>query len=198
MNHFLLNGQEIPILSAPGQSVQELVDEVRRRFNSENALISSIRVNGSELIGSVEEAALASLSVSQIDSLEVFTAHPRELAEETLQSLLDFTHHLEAFSRQAANSLETGQVTGDFIKLLDGVKTFTEAILSAKQILRVGSLEPLTMLETDLASIMKDLLQFQQTNQRSFVIDLMRNHLPLNLQDWRNEGIPTLIRSRDS
>jgi hypothetical protein len=197
MNHFSVNGKEIRYNTTPEQRIEELMLQIRREFNSDSALISSIRINGSELNGE-EELALASLTVGQIESVEVFTSHPRELAEETLQSLSEFTLHLESFSRQAADHLEAGQFPHEFVKLVEGIQTFTEALEGSKSILRITKLDPVNILEADLTSILKDLLSFAEGGEKEFVVDLMRNHLPLNLEDWRREGIPALIRSRDS
>ena len=197
MMHFRVNGKEMPLPGQPAELVHEFMEHVRREFNSETALISMIQVNGVELTREDEEA-LSNLSVSDIDSLEVFTAHPRELAEETLQSLLEFTEHLEKFSQQAADALEAGRAGNEFKKLVDGIATFTEAMVGAKQILRVGVMPSVNLLEVDLHSVLKDLLEFHHRGQREFVVELMREHLPRNLREWRLQGIPELIRSRDS
>jgi hypothetical protein len=197
MNHISVNGKAIDYAIVPDQQVSELIERVRHDFNSDNALISCIRINGQELNGE-DEDAIASLPVSQIESLEIITTHPRELAEETLQSLIEFTMHLESFSRQAADHLEKGKFPHEFVKLVEGIQTFTDALMGVKQILRVGIMEPINVLEADMGSILKDLVQFAEGGQREYVVDLMRNHLPLNLEDWRREGIPALIRARDS
>ncbi|MGK5084505.1 hypothetical protein WDW37_14515 [Bdellovibrionota bacterium FG-1] len=197
MNHFILNGKAFQIDVSQEQKVQEFMDHVRRQFNSDAAIIASIRVNGNELDGD-GEAAIAELPLSEIDSVEVFTAHPRELAEETLQSLMEFTTHLEKLSRQSASKLEAKVTPSEFLRLVDGIETFTDALMQTKQILRIGRMEPINVLEADLASILKDLVEFTESGQKDYVIDLLKNHLPINLEDWRREGIPALIRSRDS
>lgn len=198
MNHLLLNGKPIDYATSPDQPIQELMERIRHDFNSDAAVISSIRINGTE-IDEEREEAIGLLKVGDIHSIEVLTAHPRELAEETLQSLIEFTSHLELLSRNAGAKLEAGHAPRhEFMRLIDGVQTFTDALLQAKQILRVGILEPVNVLEADLASIFKDLVQFTESGQREYVIDLLQSHLPLNLADWRREGIPTLIRARDS
>jgi hypothetical protein len=197
MNQILLNGKEIQYAASPDDCVEELMAKIRRDFNSDSALISAIKINGKELNTEGEEA-VNRLPVSKIRSLEVFTTHPRELAEETLQSLIEFTAHLENFSRQAADHLEKGKSPHEFVKLVEGIETFTEALVGTKQILRIGLLPAVTSLEADLSSILKDLVLFAESGQRDYVIDLMRNHLPANLADWRVSGIPALIRSRDS
>jgi hypothetical protein len=197
MNHFLLNGREIPVEASPEQKVEEFMEQVRRRFNSEAAVISSIRVDGSEL-NSEGEARLEGLTVGQIDSVEVFTAHPRELAEETLQSLKEFTGHLAYLSQTAADKLEAGIAPPEFMKLIDGVETFSDGLLSVKQILRIGRVETVAVLEADMMSILKDIVEFTESGDKAYVLDLLRNHMPVNLADWSREGLPALIRSRDS
>jgi hypothetical protein len=198
MNHLKLNGKPIDYAAAPDQPVPELVERIRHDFNSDAAVISSIRIDGAELDESVEQA-IGGLRVADIGSIEIFTAHPRELAEETLQSLIEFTSHLESLSRNAAAKLAEGQAPKhEFSRLIDGIETFTDALLQARQILHVGRLDPINVLEADMTSILKDLVQYTEAGERDYVIDLLNHHLPLNLTDWRDTGIPALIRSRDS
>lgn len=200
MNHFLVNGREVELpagASDPNQGFSAFMEQVRRQFNSEASVIASIRVDGDELDGEREEQ-LSALPLSEIGSIELFTAHPREIAEETLQNLLDFTSHLEQFSRQSAEKLLAHQVPQEFMKLIDGIEIFTGGLVQVRMTLRIGRLEPVSVLEADLLSILKDLVEFTESGDRDYVIDLLQNHLPLNLEDWRREGIPALIRSRDS
>lgn len=198
MNDLKVNGKPIDYAAAPDQPMPELMERIRHDFNSDAAVISSIRIDGTEVDEDIEQA-IGSLKASDIGSIEVFTAHPRELAEETLQSLIEFTSHLELLSRNAGAKLVAGQSPRhEFMRLIDGVQTFTEALLQSRQILHVGILEPVTMLEADLTSILKDLVQFTESGDREYVIELLQNHLPLNLTDWRQSGIPALIRARDS
>jgi hypothetical protein len=198
MNHLKVNGKPIDYAAAPEQSMPELMERIRHDFNSDAAVISSIRIDGTEVDEDIE-AAIGALKVSDIGSIEIFTAHPRELAEETLQSLLEFTSHLELLSRNAGAKLVAGLAPKhEFMRLIDGIQTFSDALLQSRQILHVGRLEAVAILEADLASLLKDLVQFTESGDRDYVIDLLQNHLPLNLADWRGTGIPTLIRSRDS
>ncbi len=197
MMHFMVNGKSVELSSNPDDLLEQFMEQVRRQYNSDTALIASIRVDGQELDGS-GEAALAGRKVSEVRSIEVFTAHPRELAEDTLQSLIEFTSHLESFSLQAAKSLEEGQGLEDLNKLIDGIQTFTEALVNTKQILRVGAHDQVNLLEADLVSILQDIADFQQRREIPHVIAMLREHLPSNLIEWRTDGLPALIRSRDS
>jgi hypothetical protein len=198
MNHLLVNGKQIEYATSPEQPVQELMERIRHDFNADAAVISCIRIDGNE-VDEATENAIGNLKVADINSIEIFTAHPRELAEETLQSLFEFTSHLEALSRTAGAKLAEGHPPKqEFSRLLDGVETFSDALLQAKQILRIGRLDPVNVLEADLSSILKDLVQFTESGQRDYVVDLLLQHLPLNLAEWRSQGIPSLIRARDS
>jgi hypothetical protein len=198
MNQILVNGKPIDYTASPELPMPALMERLRHDFNSDASVISSIRIDGAE-IDEEREEAIGALRVADVDSIEIFTAHPRELAEETLQSLIEFSTYLESLSRNAGAKLESGHAPRhEFLRLIDGVQTFTEALLQAKQILHVGILEPVNILEADLTSILKDLVQFTEGGQRDYVIDLLKNHLPLNLGEWRTQGIPTLIRARDS
>lgn len=199
MNHLLqVNGRPVNYATSPEQPLQELMVRLRHDFNSDATVISSIRIDGNEMDEATENA-IGNLKVADIRSIEIFTAHPRELAEETLQSLLEFTGHLEGLSQNAGAMLQEGRPPKhEFARLLDGLDTFSEALLQAKQILRVGQLDPINILEADLASILKDLVHFTEKQQLDYVIDLLTIHLPKNLSEWRNQGIPALIRSRDS
>jgi phosphoenolpyruvate carboxylase len=197
MTQFSVNGKQLEIAASQEQRVREFMEHVRRRFNSDSAVIASIRVDGRELSGE-GEAALADTPLSEISSVEVLTAHPRELAEETLQSLSEFASHLESLSRTAADKLEAGAASQDLVRLMEGFETFTDALVQVKQILRVGLLDHVNLLEADLASILKDLVEFTEAGQRDYMADLLRNHLPANLAEWREHGIPALARARDN
>ena len=191
MNHFLINGVEKDLPNAETQSLRELIQEIRKGYSNESTLISSILVNGIE-IDAQDEQMIADVPISELRTLEVFTAHPKEIAEETLQSLVEFTKHLETMC---------GEVREDHTempKLADGITTFIDALTHVKQILRIGVMPSVQILEADLVSILRDILEFQQKKQTDYVASVVGDALAANLALWRTEGLPFLIRSRDS
>ncbi len=198
---FKVNGvdQALPdSLSEERGSFGELLHAVREQFDSRESCISSIRVDGRELTEN-EEMAFALLPLSEVRSLEIATAHPREIAEETLQNLLVFTDHLTRLSRDCGQAfLAQGHPSRELAKLMDGIEMFLEALNNVRQILRVGMANSIDLLEADLTSIMKDMLDTYQQGQIGYVAELLCQHLPANLEDWKNDGLPSLIRSRDS
>jgi hypothetical protein len=196
MTHFSLNGVETPLPFSPGESIQSLLSQIRSHFVSESSLISSISINGLEL-SEQDESDLGILPMTDVQTVAIQTAHPREIAEDTLQSLITFSDQLERMSLLAAQELPSGGLDS-YGKLIEGILTFHEALAHAKQILKIGVLQKVTLLEADLLSIMKDLNDAREKKQMDFVIELLRDHLPACFAQWRDEGIPALIRSRDS
>jgi hypothetical protein len=83
-------------------------------------------------------------------------------------------------------------------KLADGVTTFIDALTNVKLILHVGALNKIQILEADLLSILKDMLDYQRKSEFAFVGTVIRDALIPNLETWRLDGIPSLIRLRDS
>lgn len=118
------------------------------------------------------------------------------MAEETLQSLVEFSLHLEALCAGVGADPETLRET--LPKLADGIETFTQALLQVKQILRIVSLPSVQILEADLASILTDIFQYQRKKEPLNAASVVAGPLVENLAQWRLEGIPTLIRLRDN
>jgi hypothetical protein len=190
MNHFLINGVEKDLPSNQG-TLREVIQEIRKGYSSESTLISTILVNGVE-IDAQDEQMIGNVPVAELRTLEVFTAHPKEIAEETLQSLVEFTKHLEGMC------LQVSEDPSKMPKLADGITTFVDALANVKGILRIGIMPTVQVLEADLVSILRDVLDFQQKKQTEYVASTVRDALSANLALWRTEGLPFLIRSRDS
>jgi hypothetical protein len=197
MKHILINGVEVDV-PIENSNLHELIQKIRNDFSNESSLISSIRINGIE-IDAQDETVIGRVPVTELKSIEVFTAHPREIAEETLQSLIEFASHLEALCKSAASLLlQTPPKTDQLPKLADGITTFIDALANVKTILHVGAMNKVQVLEADLLSILKDMLDFQRKSEFHFVGSVVKDALVPNLEQWRTDGIPALIRLRDS
>ena len=190
MNQYSVNGVSRELPNGQNPSLHDLIGQIRHAHSNESSLISSILVNGVE-IDAQDEQLIGNVPVSELRTLEVFTAHPKEIAEETLQSLVEFTKHLESLCDAVATDYQK------LPRLADGIMTFIDALENVKQILHIGVMPTIQVLEADLASILKDVLDFQQKNQSGFVGTVLKEALVPNLILWRTEGLPHLIRSRD-
>ena len=190
MSAFRINGVERNLPIEAEKPFNDLLLYVRQHIATETSLISRVLVNGIELSES-DENVFRGIPLSQLQSVEVFTTHPREMAEETLQMLIEFAGHLESLS------LETS-ISGDLRKLVEGITTFTDGIQGVKSLLRIGFQPHIAILEADLVEILKEALEYKESGQDAYVAELLREHLPANLREWREKGLPALIRSRDS
>lgn len=191
-----VNGVEKNFQVAQNSSFQDLLSSIRRHLITDQTLISAIKVDGRTV--DEEDEGTAAMSISDIQSLEIFTAHPREIAEDTLQDLIKFTSHIEEFCLSAAKNLEKDGKKADLSRLLDGIQVYSDALFGVKQVLKVGVLQSVNILEADLVSIMRDLRDCFEKDQIPYVVDLLREHLTANMRQWREIGLPNLIRVRDS
>jgi hypothetical protein len=197
MNQFIVNGVSQPSPLSTEENFRSLLAHIHEHLIHETALVSSIKVNGLE-INAKDESVLSQVTLSDLESVEVTLVHPREMAEDTLQTLLLFTERLADMSRRTAEEL--GQLTTEenFTRLTDGIETFVHSLHAAKTVLRIGTLPAADILERDMLSLMKDILECRKSNNVDYLIALLSEHLPINLHDWCVSGIPAIIRSRDS
>jgi hypothetical protein len=124
--------------------------------------------------------------------------HPKDVAEMTLNNLSEFSKILEGLSRRTAAAIAGPDFHLSFNRLMDGVNTLSEGVSHIKKLQRIGYLQPVNLLEADLASILSDLYTCYESQPTEYLLELLHEHLPLNMRQWREEGIPALIRARDS
>ncbi len=123
--------------------------------------------------------------------------NPRELADDTLQSLLQFSETLEELSILCSNCVGQPDFYRHFTRLIEGIGTFTDGIVGVKRILNLGLFNGIQLLEMNLLTILKDILTAQEESQLDHMTQLLREPLSNNLREWRENGLPALIRSRD-
>jgi hypothetical protein len=196
MNHFSVDGVELSVPYNPDAPLSDLLKFLRETLVSERALIASVKINGIEVTSSNEQE-LFSTPMRQINSIVVKTSHPREVADETLHHLLEYSTILENLSRTSADLIQDASYHDHMFRLLEGISTFTSALAGVKEILKAKQMQEVQLLETDLLSILKDLLEYQQAGQYTYSAEILREHLPKNLTQWREGALPSLIRLRD-
>lgn len=200
MSAFIVNGEQRHLPIDETQLVHELISHLRKNWTSETSLISAIRVNGKEL-SSQDEARLGDIPVSKIDSIEVFTAHPKEVAEETLQMMIVFLEGLENLSRMASSKQGTQEGDVKFYRLIEGLGTFSEAYDTVKRILRLAEdprHQTTQQMELEFVGLLREMLAAKEKGDRTALSSLLADRLPVNLAQWRTERLPDIIRSRDS
>jgi len=123
---------------------------------------------------------------------------PKSIALETLYTLQLFLDNLIGLCARIVDEKEAATKEASYQRLIDGLCTVMESILTARSVLRIGIHPQVNLLEADLLSILKDLLEAAEQGNTEYQNDLLATHLPQNLKEWRHEGIPEMIRCRDS
>lgn len=196
MNVITINGVSKPIPELGGGKLSDLVEYLNGSLINETQMISSIRVGGKEMTPELERE-LASKPISEVESLEVITAHPRELMDETLQTLLGFTELLARVCRGAAKEETRLRFEREFIKVMDGLEVLADSIGSAKRVLGLRDLSVVDELEGRLLELLRVLMTARRGGDENTVRAILAVGLPENLARWREDAIPFLIRSRD-
>ena len=138
------------------------------------------------------------------DLSEAMPSHPWELAQSTLNNLLEYSNILDGMSHRAADLLGQESFFKSFTNLIDGLDLFSQGIDGVKRILQTISpghsaelRKKIDLLELDLLSNLRILLKSQEDKDQALLQDTLRDQLPRTLQEWRDTGIPSLIRARD-
>ncbi len=119
----------------------------------------------------------------------------KELAEETLQILLQFSQELSKMATDLAKSTDEENVAFD--KLVDGLQTLTDGIKTVKTYLDLGPMAHIESLEQGMELALTELLTAYQAGDSQKFNDTLTQLLVPNLDGWTCTGIPALIRSRD-
>ena len=197
MNPVLLNGIKIPVPFSGENQFHEVINYLKGQIDPGSALITSVKIDGSE-IPNTEDHALGITPLSHFGLIEVFTSHPKEVADDTLQDLIEFSKILEDLSRDSAEHMNETEFPIYFDRLMDGIGTFTDAISGVKRILKLGLFNSIQALETELLASLREILKAKEKGEKELLSQLLNENLPRNFKNWRESGLPSLVRSRDS
>ena len=146
------------------------------------------------------EANEVDADFENLEGLELVN-DPKSIAIETLCTLQLFLDNLIGLCGRIMEEKQTASpeaLEASYERLLEGIGTVMESILTARSVLRIGLHQKVNLLEADLLSILKDLLEATEEKNTDYRDELIAVHLPQNLKEWRHEGIPEMIRCRDS
>ncbi len=201
MNVFKINGQDRELPIGAEHALQELLDVVRSKWRSETSLVSEIRVNGKPLTAQ-DERVLLDVPIERLQSIEVFTSHPREVAEETIELLVGFLEHLSELCSKTASAWGKGDYRSKFSRLVEGFTTFHETLKTLDSIMHwSGAPESnavLKPMEAELLAYLQGLLGAQQQQDGALSRRLLEVDLPAHFKRWKADTIPVLVRMRDS
>jgi hypothetical protein len=120
----------------------------------------------------------------------------QDLVEETLVTLGEFSKTLEQLSRDSATDIIEIGSHHRFDQVLEGVSTFTNAVIELKNATESERVYEVRGLEIELLGIMKSLLAAQEKAQIDALAALLSDRLPANLSRWREKGLPALIPTK--
>jgi hypothetical protein len=120
-----------------------------------------------------------------------------QIAMETLVTLNEYSEVLESLCMEASELVGHPEYQGRFLKLIEGISTFTDSITQVKTVLKTDAEGSVKLLESDLASILTDLLDSQEKKNSEYERKLLNTHLPQNLIQWRTTGIPAIRQTKD-
>lgn len=196
-NEVMVNGRPQNVNFEENWSLDQLVSELRDQISDEKQIVTSIKVNGLELMDA-HQAGLLDFQIKALSQIEIKTEerrdHIREVGEDIVRILGDYIPHLVRLSLAVAQ-FKNGIHSHEFRKLTEGM----EIIVNTLQTFKVGvgiSLEsPARVLEAELKSIFKELISAQETKNETMVQDILEKQIPEHLDHWLKEGIPALKNS---
>lgn len=130
----------------------------------------------------------------------------RQLAKETLEILVPYTVQLMELSRdvgrlsrssaRASTTMNEARLhEAEFLKLIDGLQTFSDTLIGVKQALCIGISPSTELLEVELLSTLQDLLKARELNDHAYYRLILDEHLPEILGEWCIKGIPAFIEN---
>ncbi len=194
MTEVRINGETKQIPVGANADFGEVMDYVETHCLGADRLIGSISLEGRE-IGTDQRDELARTRVSELPSIEITVVHPRQMAVETVDLITRHAVNLSELSRTIAGEYLSDRVHPRLGELVEGVQTLVDGVTWVKMLLKAHSISAVQVLEADLLSILKDLLEAHESKdpqQRQYARELLGEHLPKNLSDWCTDGLPRI------
>lgn len=197
MTEVRINGERRLIPLESSADFGQVMEYVETHCLGADRLIGSISLEGRE-IGAEQRDELARTRVSELPSIEITVVHPREMAAETIDLITRHAANLSELSRTIAGETLPNRVHPRLEELVSGVQTLVDGVTCVKNLLNAHSIGAVQVLEADLLSILKDLLEAHESSdpqQRQYARELLGEHLPKNLSDWCSDGLPQIAQT---
>lgn len=193
MKTITINGNPTDI-AAQGTEFQTMMNDVSSNLSKESKVITRILLDGKEL-SDEEQSSIAHSDVASLGNIEIFSATPAELANETLDTLTDYINRVLTYVTKASQGYKSkNYIIADeqFLKTVEAMDLIVQTLSGIKAALRVGVNNKLNLAEATLLSIMNDLLDAKRQNNYVLLADLLEHDLIENLIEWRDEVFPML------
>jgi hypothetical protein len=226
MSQFTVNGKEVALNIPPQTPLKEVIDHLLKKMTNDQTAISSIRVNGMELgteLTPIQERDYGSIPIADLETIDVVTTFSRELIDDTLHHLLQYSTFLANLSTSASSLVGPASLAQQkefhlsFRELVDGVTTFSDGISSIRQMLQISDQSKaglrISELELELLNLLRGLFSAYRMSAEEkatqphsaggvenelsasceTICQILKERLPTHLTAWRNEGIPAMI-----
>ena len=173
-------------------SLKDLVEQIETQVRSKGRVVCSVAVNGLRL-NEADELRLGATLKQDIDFIEVETERPDHLLQSTVVSQIELMQEIDRVAQAAAEAfrqLNLSRAHEFLISLLDGCRWFTDSLVALRDV--VSSLgkvdidaEEWRKAETDLHSVLSQVLAAVESSDRILLADLLEYELANSLEKWR-------------
>ncbi len=121
----------------PGLSLWEIIDRITSQGISDNRVITHIKVNGQELLED-ENGLYPDMGSDEIDSLELETSLPREMAHQGLEDARKYLQKLNPGIEKTAELFRLGEeskANAHYGHCIDGINWFMQILEGVRQVL---------------------------------------------------------------
>jgi len=187
----VLDGKEVSLEGISCRTVDDLVQQLLRRFPPNGRVIQSINIDGIELY---DWEAHREAEVPPEAEVHVKTQSIAELLASTIESALEFLPRLVAAAIEAAELLQQGRMQDAFTlmgKLIEGVQWYTEFLSGLSKLLPSAAPWARERL-TSLNEVMKQVLHCWEAQDQTLLADLLEYELAGEMEKGV-EYLPSLV-----
>lgn len=192
MSNLIIDGKKEAIQNEQALKLEDFLVQIRNQYNRDDHVIASLKVDGVELTEE-KEVEFSNFKIAEFDTVEVQTLTRAEMSLQMMESVSVLLHEmLELIERITVQENKT-IIYQSFTKLIDGLQAFTETVQTVRIACKIVNNQNIALMEADLLSVMKDLLHYCSLDQVDYLKSVLKNDLPVCVNEWLNEGIPAII-----
>ncbi len=146
----------------------------------------------------IEEVETQQVPQEVLSPQDQFENDPRDLAFESLYTLQMYLSQLIQTSRTIPAESSPEEQKNQFDRLMEGLQLLIETIHHCRQVIQAkNNTQEHQVIEADFLSILRDLYEANQSGDQLYRDALLKEYLPNNLIEWREQVIPSMVHSRD-
>ena len=116
----------------------------------------------------------------------------KTIAEDTVKTLISFSGDLGKICKKLPEK-SGADFENQFIQTINGIELVFEGIATVRMALKLVPSQEEVLLETDLKSILTDILEAKESGNHEYISELLQHHLADNMADWREKILPQML-----